>query len=126
MVDGSRQELCCYNMKKEEKDMDGMCPGCPDDRTLEERLNDACKEGCFDAKPDNVNHPAHYISNNGIETIDVIEAFTEELKGMEAFCTANVIKYISRWKKKNGVEDLKKARWYLNYLIDILDGERNE
>ena len=71
-----------------------------------------------DMKNDNVNHPQHYISANGLETIDVIEAWTDGLEGIEAVCTANVIKYISRWKKKNGVEDLEKARWYLDKLIN--------
>ena len=66
---------------------------------------------------DMVNHPDHYISETGLETIDVIEAFTFDLKGIEAVCTANVLKYICRWKKKNGVQDLEKAQWYLNYLI---------
>ena len=68
---------------------------------------------------DNVNHPAHYQSRNGLETIDIIEACVEDLTGMEAVCTGNIIKYISRWKKKNGLEDLRKAKWYLNRLIDI-------
>lgn len=68
--------------------------------------------------PDNVNHPSHYMSHTGLETIDVIEAFTFGLTGMDAVCTANVIKYICRWKLKNGVEDLKKAQWYLNRLIE--------
>lgn len=67
---------------------------------------------------DLVNHPAHYISETGLETIDVIEAFTFNLKGLEAVCTANVIKYICRWKHKNGLQDLEKAQWYLNKLID--------
>jgi hypothetical protein len=67
---------------------------------------------------DNVNHPSHYQSANGLEVIDAIEAFTEGLVGMEAVCTANALKYICRWKKKNGVEDLRKAVWYLNKLIE--------
>lgn len=67
--------------------------------------------------PDNVNHPAHYISDKGIETIDVIEAFTDGLNGIEAVCTGNALKYLCRWSKKNGLEDLEKAEWYLNYLI---------
>lgn len=67
---------------------------------------------------DNINHPGHYQSANGLEVIDAIEAFTEGLVGMEAVCTANALKYICRWKKKNGVEDLKKAVWYLNKLIE--------
>ena len=70
------------------------------------------------SKYDNVNHPQHYISKNGIETIDVIDAWTEGLEGIVAVDTANVIKYISRWHKKNGIEDLEKAQWYLNHLIN--------
>ena len=72
---------------------------------------------------DAVNHPAHYKSRSGMETIDVIQAFTEDLSGITAVCTANVIKYMCRWSHKNGVEDLKKAQWYLNHLIDIVEGE---
>lgn len=66
---------------------------------------------------DMVNHPAHYKTANGLEAIDVIEAFTEGLQGGEATNTGNVLKYMCRWKKKNGLEDLKKARWYLDRLI---------
>ena len=66
---------------------------------------------------DMVNHPAHYKTKNGLETIDVIEAFTEDLKGIEATDTGNVLKYMCRWPHKNGLEDLNKARWYLDHLI---------
>ena len=65
---------------------------------------------------DNVNHPAHY-NVGSMEAIDVIEAFTDNLNGIYATDTANVIKYILRWPRKNGIEDLKKAQWYLNHLI---------
>lgn len=68
-------------------------------------------------KIDYVNHPPHYQSKKGIEVIDVIEAFTEGLEGVEATDTGNIIKYICRWKKKNGIEDLKKIEWYLKHLI---------
>lgn len=70
-----------------------------------------------------VSHPQHYMSSNGLECIDVINAATEELTGMDAVCTAQVIKYIWRWKKKNGVQDLEKAMWYLKYIIDRYKGE---
>lgn len=73
---------------------------------------------------DNVNHPNHYKTKSGLETIDVIKAFTEDLKGIEAVDTANIIKYICRWKKKNGLEDLKKAQWYLNDLIKTVEGDK--
>ena len=66
---------------------------------------------------DNVNSPVHYQSENGLEAIDVIKAFTDGLNGIESFCTGNILKYMCRWKLKNGVEDLLKARWYLERLI---------
>ena len=53
----------------------------------------------------------------GIECIDALEAATSGLQGIEAFCTANAIKYLWRWKLKNGEEDLQKAVWYINRLI---------
>lgn len=68
-----------------------------------------------------VAHPAHYQTSNGLETIDVMEAFTEDMAGYEAVCTSNVLKYICRWKKKNGIEDLKKAEWYLKRLIEHIE-----
>lgn len=74
---------------------------------------------------DMVNHPQHYKTETGLETIDVIEAFTSCLDGIEAVDTANIIKYICRWKKKNGLEDLKKAQWYLNHLIKHVEKESN-
>lgn len=73
---------------------------------------------------DKINHPDHYISKGGLEAIQVINAFTDDLNGMEAVCTANVLKYICRWKKKNGVEDLKKANWYLEYLINYVENTK--
>lgn len=88
-------------------------------------MTDAEMWAAVTPKPDMVNHPPHYISENGIETIDVIEAFTADLKGIEAVCTGNIIKYICRWKHKNGLQDLEKARWYLNHLIDYISKEEN-
>ena len=72
---------------------------------------------------DVVNHPKHYMTKAGIETIDVIKAFTEDLDGMEAYCTGNILKYVCRWKHKNGIQDLEKASWYINYLINLLKKE---
>lgn len=65
---------------------------------------------------DNVNHPSHYTQGN-IECIDAIAEATKFLRGIEAVCTANIIKYVWRWKLKNGIEDLKKAEFYLKRLI---------
>lgn len=72
-----------------------------------------------------VMHPSHYQTKSGLETIEVIEAFTEDLTGIEAVDTGNAIKYICRWKKKNGLQDLKKAQWYLNHLINHVEKENN-
>jgi hypothetical protein len=58
-----------------------------------------------------VDHPDHY--NKGIETIDYIESWKMD------FNQGNVIKYVSRYAMKGGLEDLKKARWYLNRLIEL-------
>jgi len=75
---------------------------------------DACRQG------DNINHPSHYTAGK-VECIDAIEAATTGLEGIAAVCTANVIKYIWRWSRKNGVEDLRKARWYLDKLIEEVE-----
>ena len=57
-----------------------------------------------------------YCGYAGID-IDALEAATSGLQGIKAFCTANAIKYLWRWKLKNGEEDLQKAVWYINRLI---------
>ena len=69
-----------------------------------------------------VSHPDHYKSGK-YEVIDIIDEFCKDLTGTEAVCTANAIKYILRWKKKNGVQDLKKAVWYLTHLIETFTNE---
>lgn len=68
---------------------------------------------------DMVNHPAHYTAG-GIECIEALAAATEGLNGIEAVCTANAIKYLWRWKLKNGIQDLEKAQWYIDYLKKYL------
>ena len=68
---------------------------------------------------DSVNHPSHY-TQGVIETIDYMESCLtpEEFCGG---CKMNILKYVSREKFKNGTEDLKKARWYLDRLISYLE-----
>ena len=68
---------------------------------------------------DNVNSPSHY-TQAGIECIDAITAAVSGKSGIEAVCVANVIKYLWRYELKNGVEDVKKAQWYLNRLVSEL------
>ena len=67
---------------------------------------------------DNIISPNHYASDKGFEVFDVQEAFIHELKGMAASYWCNIVKYILRFQRKNGVEDLKKAKYYLEKLIE--------
>lgn len=69
---------------------------------------------------DNVNSPSHY-TQGGIECIEALKAATVGKTGIEAICVANVIKYVWRYEEKNGLEDVKKARWYLERLIKELE-----
>ena len=69
---------------------------------------------------DNVLHPAHY-NQSGIECVEAIKAATVGKAGIEAFCVGNAIKYLWRYEKKNGLEDVKKAQFYINRLIQELE-----
>ncbi len=62
-------------------------------------------------------NPKHY-KQGDIECIDAIASATVNKKGIAAVCTANIIKYLWRCEDKNGREDLLKARWYLDKLIE--------
>ena len=66
--------------------------------------------------PDNVNHPSHY-TQGGIECISAIKASMNP-EGFQDYCKGNVMKYIWRWRNKSGIEDLKKAAVYLQWMID--------
>lgn len=72
---------------------------------------------------DPVDKPEHYNTNlpEGVEAIDIIAAQVEHLSGLRAVCHANLLKYALRWQKKNGVEDLRKAAFYLNRLIKEIE-----
>ena len=67
---------------------------------------------------DPVNHPDHYTSGN-IECLDAIKSALGE--NYQFYVQGNLIKYIWRFNHKNGVEDLKKAQFYLDDLIALLD-----
>lgn len=70
---------------------------------------------------DKVNHPSHYTYGE-IEIMDFIEQVTKDYKPELAFAIGNAIKYISRANRKNGKEDLDKARWYLNRAFEKWEG----
>lgn len=80
----------------------------------------------YESTDKKVSHPNHYQGKYGLEVIEVIKNFTADLKGIEAVDTANAIKYILRWKKKNGKQDIEKAIWYLTDLRDTLDVENDQ
>ena len=73
---------------------------------------------------DNVNHPSHYRTGK-FECIEVmIEVFG--VNTVKCFCICNAFKYIFRHRKKNGLEDIKKAIWYLNKYVELSGDENNE
>ena len=88
-----------------------------DQATCENDEAECCGKG---SDVDMVNHPAHY-TQGGIECIDALKAATVSKTGIEAVCTANAIKYLWRYEEKNGIEDVKKARWYIDRLIKELE-----
>jgi|TARA_R100000329_G_C7608149_1_gene215738 hypothetical protein len=69
------------------------------------------------SKKDMVNHPPHY-NQSGIECLDAIQAATDE--GFEYYLQGNVMKYLWRYRYKNGIEDIDKAIFYLNKLRKVL------
>ena len=79
-----------------------------------------------EAEPTNdaVQHPSHY-THGGIECIEAIRA-SMTADGFCDYCKGNIIKYIWRWRSKGGVEDLKKARVYLDWLIQSADTDESE
>lgn len=83
-------------------------------KLLDEELFNFSKN---DSNPNTVNHPMHY-NTASIECIDLMQ----ELYGLEAvkyFCKCNALKYLYRADNKNGLEDIKKAAWYLNKIVEV-------
>ena len=64
---------------------------------------------------DNVNNPRHYAGSTSLECIECMRV-TFGAKAVYDFCLCNAFKYLWRYKNKNGEEDIKKARWYLDYV----------
>ena len=86
-----------------------------------EELEQAGKEAY--ANVDMVNNPSHY-NKAGVECITAIQAATGD--GYEYYLQGNILKYLWRYRYKNGMEDLKKAQWYLNELIEEVEGFYDE
>ena len=88
-----------------------------DQVTCENDEGNCCNK---ESNVDMVNHPSHY-TQGGIECIDCIKSAIVGKVGIEAFCVGNAIKYLFRYEEKNGIEDVKKARWYIDRLIRELE-----
>jgi hypothetical protein len=69
-----------------------------------------------------VNHPAHY-NKTGIECIEAIKAMLGS--GFKYYLQGNIMKYLWRYRYKDGVQDLKKAQWYLTELIDVVENDKS-
>ena len=76
-------------------------------------------------KHDNVNCPKHYCKG-GVESIEFVKAAVSNLSGFEAVCVANIIKYMWRYKEKNGLEDVMKAAKYLEWLQEEVEKNANK
>lgn len=72
---------------------------------------------------DIVNHPSHYETGT-FECIDVMLE-TQGLQAVLNFCLCNAFKYLYRHNRKNGVEDIKKAQWYINKYIELSERSEN-
>ena len=76
----------------------------------------------IDNTKDIINNPNHYqlnIKGNNIEVIDIIDEVVKDYKPKQAFRVANILKYILRANKKNGLEDFKKAKKYIEMLLEM-------
>lgn len=67
-------------------------------------------------------NPNHY-QRDGMECIDAIEAAVQNLSGVEAYATGSAIKYLWRWKEKGGKDDLNKAKWFIQKMVDALEDQ---
>lgn len=109
-----------------------MCNGCPlfhnlpgnescwgEDANIDRNYSIMFGKKCetTEEAKDNVNHPSHYETGK-FECIDVMIE-TQGVEAVKSFCLCNAFKYLYRHKNKNGVEDVKKAIWYLNKFIEL-------
>ena len=91
-------------------------------QTLKDYLQEQMER--YNEVSDNIN-PNHYRQGE-IECIDAIKAATINKTGIEAVCTANAIKYLWRYESKNGLEDVRKAQWYINRLVSELEKKQQQ
>lgn len=112
---GSNADIIAYRLQQPTKSEQA----CDD---AAEADDEADLNECIGQDVDVVNHPSHYTKGR-IECIDAIDSATVGKSGIEAVCVANLIKYLWRYEEKNGLEDVKKAKWYINKLISELESK---
>ncbi len=100
------------------KDLGYVVPNPDTECAIEESIEKSDDKPC-----DAVNHPSHYTSGK-IEVIDYIRD-KMSARDFTSFCQGNVLKYVSRWRDKDGVQDLKKAQVYLNWMIESAEKEES-
>lgn len=88
-------------------------------QSLKESLSEAVEIVKSNGIVDNVNSPSHYNTGGSIECIDYIKDFLNEEEYI-GYLRGNIAKYLHRWRYKNGLEDLEKAKVYLGWLIDAV------
>ena len=76
-------------------------------------------------REDKIDKPKHYQGAFGLEAIEVVRNFAGKLTAVQGFYWGNAIKYLLRFQGKNGLEDLKKARKNLDWLIEETENEQN-
>ncbi len=120
----NEQTLCMYHderlfskCRNKKQDVE-ICVQCDESPLMR------CYESEIEEKSDAVNHPGHYCQG-GIECIKAIEASMtpEEFQG---YCKGNVMKYVWRFREKNGLEDLKKAQVYLGWMIESKEKQEQQ
>jgi hypothetical protein len=111
----------CY-LKSESEFIADLCPACNDyEEKRGKKQKNAASEIWKAQNHDAVNHPNHYCKG-GVECLDAIKAALGDK--YEGFLAGNVLKYVYRYPDKNGVEDCKKALFYLDKLIEELSNEK--
>lgn len=97
------------DLKELKEDVDGHM------ECVSEEANEAMNKKADPTNPD------HYKNSTSLECIEAMEIVLGDL-GVTYFCVGNAWKYIWRWKNKNGIEDLKKAKWYIEKAWELIDG----
>lgn len=122
------EDTCPYNCNLPDSDCNITCKECWKNAVKDIKFKDDIEKDFIEAinkQPiivsDSVNHPSHY-THGKIETIDKIEDVLG-LEGFQAYCVGNAIKYLDRYKLKNGFEDIKKAKRYLEFYIEKTEGK---